>query len=80
MQCLSCSEVTARFQISRSTLYRWQENPEICFPEPMKIGHRILWREDDLKEFDDRVSRRLEVSSHKDTTAKMTPRGKKKDW
>lgn len=49
---LAATQVQQRFQISRSSLYRWQENPEIGFPRPVKIGHRILWREADLTAFD----------------------------
>jgi predicted DNA-binding transcriptional regulator AlpA len=52
---LSSQDIQARYRISRSTLYRWIENPEISFPEPVKIGHRILWREADLKVFDERI-------------------------
>lgn len=50
------NEVQDRYKISRSSLYRWQENPEIGFPSPIKIGHRILWREADLDAFDQRIA------------------------
>ncbi|MEY8840377.1 helix-turn-helix transcriptional regulator [Cribrihabitans sp. XS_ASV171] len=55
-QFISSSQVQARYNISRSSLYRWQENPEIRFPAPLKIGHRILWRETDLDAFDARIA------------------------
>ena len=49
-------EVLERYKISRSSLYRWQENPDIRFPKPLKIGHRLLWREADLLAFDERIA------------------------
>lgn len=54
---LSAPQVQERFQISRSTLYRWQENRTVGFPPPLKIGHRILWRETDLQEFDAKLAK-----------------------
>lgn len=53
---LSMTEVVKRYRVSRSTCYRWIDNPEIGFPKPMKIGHRVLWREDDLTAFDERIT------------------------
>ncbi len=53
---LSSGEVQTRYRISRSSLYRWQENPEVKFPAPIKVGHRILWREADLDAFDQRIA------------------------
>ena len=53
---VSAKTVQERYNISRSSLYRWQDNPEIGFPKPIKIGHRILWREADLDAFDQRIA------------------------
>lgn len=53
----SCREVQKRYSVSRSSLYRWQTNPEIGFPAPVKIGHRILWRDTDLDAFDARMAK-----------------------
>jgi predicted DNA-binding transcriptional regulator AlpA len=53
---VSAKTVQERYNISRSSLYRWQDNPEIGFPKPIKIGHRILWRETDLDAFDQRIA------------------------
>lgn len=49
---LTAAQVQDRYQVSRSTLYRWQTNASVRLPPPVKIGHRILWREDDLDVFD----------------------------
>lgn len=53
---LAAHQVQARYQISRSTLYRWQEDENVRFPAPVKIGHRILWRDSDLEAFDTRIA------------------------
>lgn len=55
---LTASQVHERYRISRSTLYRWQEDESIRFPAPVKIGHRILWRDSDLEAFDARIASR----------------------
>ena len=49
---LSASDVQMRYNVSRSTLYRWQIDSSVGLPPPMKIGHRILWRASDLDAFD----------------------------
>ncbi len=56
-QYLSSNQVQARYKISRSSLYRWQDDPNIRFPIPIKIGHRILWRDLDLEDFDARMAK-----------------------
>lgn len=56
MHYLSMTEVVTRYRVSSSTCYRWIENPDIGFPKPVKVGHRILWREPDLDAFDQRIA------------------------
>jgi predicted DNA-binding transcriptional regulator AlpA len=53
----SAAQLQRRYDVSRSTLYRWQNDPKIRFPEPLKIGRRVLWRDCDLNEFDERIAR-----------------------
>lgn len=53
---LSSTQVQQRFGISRSTLYRWQEDPHIAFPRPVKIGHRIMWRDADLAAYESKLT------------------------
>lgn len=55
-QYLSSRDVQSRYKISRSSLYRHQKNPQIGFPKPIRLGHRILWREADLDAFDQRIA------------------------
>ena len=66
---LTSNEVQDRYKISRSSLYRWQENPEIGFPAPMKIGARILWREAELDAFDARIADASEALNQSKTSA-----------
>src|SRR5262245_10110986 len=41
--------VRARYDdISEMTLYRWEHNPELGFPEPLRINGRKFWREREL--------------------------------
>ncbi|WP_410901543.1 helix-turn-helix transcriptional regulator [Rhodovulum sp. FJ3] len=55
-QYLTSRDVQKRYKLSRSSLYRYKEDPQIRFPKPIKIGHRILWREADLDAFDQRIA------------------------
>ncbi|WP_287965327.1 AlpA family phage regulatory protein [Diaphorobacter sp.] len=36
-------EVLQRGKVSRSALLRWLDQPEIGFPQPVKIGRGIFW-------------------------------------
>ncbi len=51
-----------RYQVGRSTIYRWMNCPKIQFPKPVKIGNRCLWRQTDLVEFDHQI----DVGGHND--------------
>lgn len=57
-QYLTNRDVQKRYKISRSSLYRHQNDPQIGFPKPVKIGHRALWLEADLDAFDVKISSR----------------------
>lgn len=52
----SFKEVIQRYRASRSSIYRWVSDPAVGFPEPVKIGHRVLWRDSDLDAFDARLA------------------------
>lgn len=45
---LTGPQVLTRYQISNMTLHRWEKNPEMDFPKPMKNGRRKFYLEDDL--------------------------------
>lgn len=49
---LSIKEVTERYKVARSTIYRWLGSG--AFPKPVRIGDgdTVRWREEDLDAFD----------------------------
>ncbi len=52
----SFPDVAARYRTSRSSIYRWLKDADLNFPQPVKIGHRTLWRASDLDAFDERIA------------------------
>lgn len=49
MQLVNSKTVMERLgQISRVTLWRYQNDPELEFPQPVVLRKRRFWREDDL--------------------------------
>lgn len=40
---LTASQVRTRYQISASTLWRWEQDPDLAFPKPMRIGKKKLY-------------------------------------
>lgn len=53
-ELLRASDVMARYKISDMTLWRWENDPALNFPKPMKIRKRRFWRLGDLTTFDAR--------------------------
>jgi predicted DNA-binding transcriptional regulator AlpA len=47
-QFLPARHVWQRYSISDMTLWRWLRNPELGFPQPIKIGRHRYWRLADL--------------------------------
>lgn len=45
---LDSAQVMARFGISKPTLYRWKNDPEIEFPKPIRIRRRYYFSEADI--------------------------------
>lgn len=49
MQLINSKAVMERLgQISRVTLWRYQNDPDLEFPQPVVLRKRRFWREDDL--------------------------------
>ena len=40
---LTGSQVNKRYSISPMTRYRWERDPELAFPDAMKINRRSFW-------------------------------------
>lgn len=45
---LTGPQVQARYQKSHVTIWRWIRDPELAFPQPMKINRLNYWRLSDL--------------------------------
>lgn len=45
---LTAKQVQARYSISHMTLYRWEHDAEMGFPQPMIINRRKFYRIDAL--------------------------------
>jgi predicted DNA-binding transcriptional regulator AlpA len=41
---LTGPQVDKRFSISAMTRWRWQRNPHLSFPVPIKINNRCYWK------------------------------------
>lgn len=70
MKFNSARDVQNRYGISRSSIYRWVDDPTINFPAPLKIGNRILWRESDLEAFDASMSASAQTQSPSENNKK----------
>ncbi|MFN4354893.1 hypothetical protein [Parvibaculum sp.] len=42
----------ARYKITKMTLWRWENDPELGFPEAVRIRRRRYWMLADLQAFD----------------------------
>ena len=45
-------KVAERYSTSTRTIERWEIDPTLNFPKPIKIKRRKYWYEDELDEFD----------------------------
>lgn len=53
---LTRPQVKARYQISEMTMWRWEKNEDLNFPQPMVVGRRKYFKEEDLTAWErDRV-------------------------
>lgn len=41
-------KVAARYDVTDMSIYRWERDPRLNFPTPIRIGRRKFWDEDDL--------------------------------
>lgn len=37
-----------RYQITSTTLWRWQQDPKLEFPAPVKLNGRNMWASEDV--------------------------------
>lgn len=49
---LSSAAISRRYDVTQRTILRWIKNPPQGFPQPIKIGSRNMWREDEILEYE----------------------------
>ena len=47
-------EVCQRYGVKPMTLWRWSRDPDLGFPQPIKIRKRLYRYQDELDDFDER--------------------------
>jgi predicted DNA-binding transcriptional regulator AlpA len=55
MKLLPDKKVCERYGVTTMTLYRWDRDPDLAFPRPIKIRNRNYRTESELDEFDARM-------------------------
>jgi predicted DNA-binding transcriptional regulator AlpA len=50
-------KVKARYGVSEQSIWRWTNDPELEFPQPVKINRRNYWRLADLERWERRCAR-----------------------
>ena len=49
---LTGPQIKARYGCSYQTIWRWMKNPEMGFPEPLKINNRNRFALDEIEAFE----------------------------
>ncbi len=60
---LSSALVRRRYCVTDMTIWRWLHDPDLGFPQPIRIGTRRYWRLTELKEFEQRCARKQSEST-----------------
>ena len=42
-------KVAARYDVTAMSIYRWERDPRLNFPRPIRIGRRKFWDEAELE-------------------------------
>ena len=63
------SKVCDRYHVCSSTLYRWDRDPELKFPKPIRINGRKYRDEAELDAFDEGCSSGTAAASQNDCGA-----------
>ncbi|NGM33331.1 transcriptional regulator [Methylobacterium sp. DB0501] len=61
-ELLPALHVRQRYNISDMTLWRWEKDPKLQFPAPIRINGRRYWRLADLQGFELRQSSQREAA------------------
>ena len=55
-------EVCQRYGVKPMTLWRWSRDPDLGFPQPIKIRKRLYRYQDELDDFDERTAKPAPIS------------------
>lgn len=56
------ARVRQRYNISDMTLWRWERDPKLAFPQPLRINGRRYWRRADIEAFELRQATKREAA------------------
>jgi hypothetical protein len=63
------AQLGQRYNRDPRTIDRWVRDPEMNFPEPMKIGRSLLWSDDEIEQWERSLPRRRRSSEPNDFPA-----------
>ncbi len=46
------AKMLTRYNVTKMTIWRWRQNKELGFPEPISINGRNMWRLADLEKWE----------------------------
>ena len=61
-ELLPAASTRNRYRVSDMTLWRWENDPDLDFPKPIRINGRRYWRIADLQAFETRHASKQEAA------------------
>jgi hypothetical protein len=61
-ELVPASKVRGRYNVSNQTLWRWENNEKLGFPQPIRINARRYWRLAELQAFEIRQASETEAA------------------
>lgn len=61
-ELLPAPKVRGRYNVSDQTLWRWENDEKLGFPQPLRINTRRYWRLADLQAFEIRQASKKEAA------------------
>lgn len=54
---LTSAQLRERFKVSAMTLWRWERDEELRFPEAVRLGRAKRWRRADIEKWESTLAR-----------------------
>jgi predicted DNA-binding transcriptional regulator AlpA len=61
-ELLPAAKVRSRYNVSDQTLWRWETDEKLDFPQAIRINSRRYWRRIDLQAFELRLTANVKVA------------------